>query len=578
MTSHFSPGDCERRSNADRTMARPGSGPAVSGPRLVRIVNGCVYDPENGVNGEVRDIWIRDGRIANDEPASAATTIDAAGCAVLPGGIEIHSHVAGAKVNNGRIMCPEDHSDHFRVHTDVTRAGCGYTVPTTFMTGYEYARLGYTTLFEAAVPPLTARHAHEELRDIPLLDAGCYTVMGNNYLVNRVLSDPDEAGRRERLRELVAWLLWATKGYGVKIVNPGGVENWKWNHGVTDLDTPVPPFGVTPRQIVTGLAGAVDEMRLPHPIHLHLNHLGEPGNSATTLETMRALSGHRVHYTHLQFHAYDISKQGGFASAAPRIAEYMNSHPEFTCDVGQLVFGPVTTMTADAPMEFRLHHLHKGKWANVDVEMETGSGVVPLVYRPKLLANAVQWCVGLELMLLIQDPWRIFLTTDHPNAGPFVAYPLLIRLLMDRDFRRSWLEKIHPKAREVTCLHELDREYTLEEIAIVTRAGPARALGLHNKGHLGRDAAADVAIYPLQDDRQSMFSSPSCVIKGGKVVVRNGELVDSFKGSALGVHLPFEPTLAPDLAQYFEQYSTVKLANYVVEDEYVPELELVACH
>ncbi len=544
---------------------------------MLRIANGRVYDPQNGCRGELADVWLHDGRVVSEPPGGEFETIDASGCAVLPGGVEIHSHVAGAKVNNGRIMCPEDHADHFRQHTPVTRAGCGYTVPTTFMTGYEYARLGYTTLFEAAVPPLTARHAHEELRDIPIVDAGCYTVMGNNYLVLKVLSDPDPSSRRERLRELVAWLLWATKGYGVKIVNPGGVENWKWNHGVTDLDTPVPPFGVTPRQIVSGLAQAADDLRLPHPIHLHMNHLGEPGNIATTLATIHALSGHRTHFTHLQFHAYDVGERGGYASGAPRIAQCMNEHPEFTCDVGQLVFGPVTTMTADAPMEFRLHHLQKNKWANVDVEMETGSGVVPLVYRPSVLPNAVQWCVGLELMLLIKNPWQIFLTTDHPNAGPFVAYPLIIRLLMDLDFRRSWLEKLHPGVKRVSCLHELTREYTLDEIAIVTRAGPARALGLGSKGHLGIGADADVAIYRLGADAQSMFSQPAWVVKHGTVVVRDGELTASFSGRPLGVDVQHDRRLAPDLAEYFEKYSSVELDNYVVEDEYVPDLSLVAC-
>lgn len=544
---------------------------------MLRIANGRVFDPRNGVHGELRDVWVKDAKVVAGPLAPDVTTLDAEGCAVLPGGVEIHSHVAGAKVNCGRIMCPEDHSHHFRMSTDVTRAGCGNTIPTTFLTGYEYARLGYTTLFEAAVPPLTARHAHEELHDIPLLDTGCFTVMGNNYLVLKVLSDPDKAGRRERLREVVAWLLRSTKGYAVKIVNPGGIENWKWNHGVTDLDTPVPPFDITPREIVTGLAQAVDELGLPHPIHLHANHLGEPGNTATTLATMQALSGHRVHFTHIQFHSYDVSERGGFASGAPRIAEYINQHPEFTCDVGQLVFGRATTMTSDAPMEFRLHHLRKAKWGNVDVEMESGAGVVPIVYRPQVLANAVQWCVGLELMLLIQDPWRIFLTTDHPNAGPFAAYPLLIRLLMDLDFRRSWLDQLHPHARQVTCLHELTREYTLDEIAIVTRAGPARALGLTDKGHLGPGADADAAIYALRDDRASMFSDPAYVIKGGRLVVRNGQVVDSFRGRPLGVDVAGGRQLAPELAEYFEQYSTVKLENYVVEDEYVPEIKLVAC-
>ena len=344
----------------------------------------------------------------------------------------------------------------------------------------------------------------------------------------------------------MAWLLRSTKGYAVKIVNPGGIENWKWNHGVTDLDTPVPPFGVTPRQIVTGLAQAVDELGLPHPIHLHGNHLGEPGNTATTLATMQALSGHRVHFTHLQFHSYDVSERGGYASGAPRIAEYINQHPEFTCDVGQLVFGPATTMTSDAPMEFRLHHLQKAKWGNVDVEMESGAGVVPIVYRPNVLVNAVQWCVGLELMLLIQRP-----VADLPDHRPSQR----------RSLRR--LSAAHPAAdglgfpaivagqtpspvpRQVTCLHELTREYTLEEIAIVTRAGPARALGLPDKGHLGLGADADVAVYRAERRLGQHVLEPGLRDQGRPVVVRNGEVVDSFSGQVAGCRCSGWPAAGP---------------------------------
>jgi len=544
---------------------------------MLRIRNGQVFDPRNGIEGEVRDICVENGKVVAGPASPDAESIDAAGCAVMPGGVEIHSHVAGPKVNAGRVMCPEDHVDHVRHATAATRSGSGYTVPTTFKTGYEYARLGYTTLFEAAVPPLLARHAHEELREIPLMDAGCYTVMGNNYLVMKVVSEPDEAARRERLRNVVSWLLESTRGYAVKIVNPGGVESWKWNRGSVDLDTTVPPFGVTPRQILTGLAQASEDLGLPHPIHVHPNRLGEPGNALTTIETMRTLSGHRAHFTHLQFLSYDVTKRGAYASGAPAVAEFFNEHPEFTCDVGQLVFGPATTMTADAPMEFRLHHLQKHKWGNVDVEMESGSGVVPMLYKPGQLANAVQWCTGLELMLLIKDPWRIYLTTDHPNAGPFVAYPLIIKLLMDLDFRRSWLARLHPRAKRFTCLDELTREYSLQEIAIVTRSGPARALGLANKGHLGVGADADVAVFRMDDDRQAMFTNAAYTIKEGKVVVRDGEVLSSFSGKAIGVDLPGGGELAPDLAEYFQEYSTVQMSNYAVQDAYVPDLELIPC-
>ena len=546
---------------------------------MLRIVNGRVYDPANGIKGEVRDVFVdEDGRIAGEPPPGVPVeTIDAEGCAVMPGGVEIHSHIAGAKVNTGRIMCPEDHYDHVRTPSAGLRAGCGRSLPTTFLTGYLYSLLGYTTIFEAAVPPLEARHAHEELLDIPLLDKGCFTVMGNNYLVMKVLSDPDAARRRERLRELVSWLLRASRGYAVKVVNPGGVESWKWNSGAANLDSPVPPFEVTPRQIITGLAEAAKDLGLPHPMHLHCNHLGEPGNLKTTLDTMRALEGFRTHFTHLQFHSYERTKKGGFTSGAVQMAEYFNGHPEFTCDVGQIVFGKTMTMTSDAPMEFHLHQMRKGKWANCDIEMESGSGIVPIAYRPSVLVNAIQWAIGLELMLLMKNPWQIFLTTDHPNAGPFTAYPGLIRLLMDADYRQSWLERLHPRIKRATSLFDLNREYTLEEVAVITRAGPARALGLKNKGHLGIGADADLAVYPLNDDRAAMFSKPRYVFKQGEMVVRDGQIIKSVDGRTLCVEPHGGLVLPGDLAETFSACYTVNVGNYMVEDEYLHRPEVVAC-
>lgn len=537
---------------------------------MLKIINGQVYDPTNEVRGEIRDIFIENGKIV-EPPADpqADEIIDASGCVVMPGGVEIHSHIAGPKVNSARSMCPEDSYDHFKVGTSESRSGTGYTVPTTYFTGYLYSQLGYTTAFEAAVPPLEARHAHEELNDMPMLDSGIYTLMGNNYMIMKILNEEDEKGRRERLRDMITWLLTSSKGYTVKVVNPGGVESWKWNQRSVDLDTPVLPCGVTPRRIVFELARAIEDLKLPHSMHLHANHLGEPGNYTTTLETMRTLEGLRTHFTHLQFHSYGMTKKGFIKSAAAEIADYLNKHPEFTCDIGQLVFGPATTMTADAPMQFRLHQLSGNKWINSDIEMETGSGIVPMRYRPSALINAVQWCIGLELLLLLKNPWQVVLTTDHPNAGPFIAYPKIIRLLMDKDYRQARIEELNPTALKRTDLKDLEREYTMEEITIITRSAPAKILGLSQKGHLGTGADADVAIYRDQKDKEKMFAKAEYVLKDGKIVVKNGEILASVPGRRFFVEPDASKTLLPDMVGDFNKYYTVQLSNFAVEDEYL---------
>jgi len=74
--------------------------------------------------------------------------------------------------------------------------------------------MGYTSAFDAAVPPLAARHAHEEFMDTPVVDKGFFVLMGNNEFIMQQIA----AGEREKLRHYVAWLLQAVKGYAVKLV------------------------------------------------------------------------------------------------------------------------------------------------------------------------------------------------------------------------------------------------------------------------------------------------------------------------------------------------------------------------
>ena len=106
------------------------------------------------------------------------------------------------------------------------------------------------------------------------------------------------------------------------------------------------------------------------------------------------------------------------------------------------------------------------------------------------------------MFLLIDDPARVFFTTDHPNGAPFTTYPEIFALLMDRDLRAQWIATLPPAAMAMTTLASIKREYSLNEIVTMTRAAPARLLGLRDRGHLGAGAVADVAVY-AERGRQS---------------------------------------------------------------------------
>ncbi|MDP6359544.1 MAG: formylmethanofuran dehydrogenase subunit A [Planctomycetota bacterium] len=545
---------------------------------LIKIAGGSIYDPLNEVDGVVSDIWVRDGKVIAAPPdgTKADKVIDANGLVVMPGGVDMHCHIAGPKVNVARKLRPEERRLAEKVErTPNTRSGTMGSVPSTFATGYKYAGLGYTTAFDAAIPPLGARHAHEEFHDTPVIDKGFFVLMGNNHFVMQQIKDNEP----EKLKGYVAWLLAAAKGYAVKAVNPGGVEEWKsGGPKITNIDDTVDHFEVTPRQILCALAEAATELKLPHRLHVHCNNLGLPGNWATTLDTMQAIEDRKAHLTHIQFHSYagGDADEETFGSRVPQLVEYVNAHPNLTLDVGQVMFGQTTSMTGDGPLGYYLHQVTGRKWFSSDTEQEAGCGIVPIEYKNKSFIHAMQWAIGLEWFLLADDPWQVVMSTDHPNGGSFMAYPQIIHLLMDSGYRKDICKTVHKKVLERSMLGKISREYSLYEIAIITRAGPAKILGLKDKGHLGPGADADITIYTPQKDITEMFSIPRVVIKSGELLVEEGHIRQDFTGKTFYVSPSYDDGLVADIREWFDRMYTIQFENYPVDEHYMPRRECVA--
>jgi formylmethanofuran dehydrogenase subunit A len=547
------------------------------------IKNGFVYDPLNEINGEKMDIAIMDGKIVDKVHEHKARKIDATGLTVMPGGVDIHTHIAGAEVNTGRLLRPEDHAKDIERKTPLTRSGVGYSIPSTFTTGYRYSRMGYTTIMNPSMPPLEAKHTHEELSDTPMLDKASYPLLGDWWFVLEYLSK----GNLTECAKYVAWMMGTSKGYAIKIVNPGGLESWGFGRNVHSIDDQVPNFCITPREIMCGLAKVNRMLNLPHTIHLHTNNLGLPGNYATTLDTMRALEsvatdGKPVaHITHLQFSSFAGDGWGTMRSGAEEISRYINAHSHMTFDMGQVIFTDTTTMTADGPFEYTLYELSGHKWVNGDVETETSGGIIPFHYKRNNAVNATQWSIALELALMIDDPWKIFMTTDHPNGGPFFAYPKIIAWLISNKARMATLKRCHKKAQRKSLLPSINRELSLYELAIVTRAGQAKALGLAHKGHLGVGADADIAIYDVNPEKidiarkyktvRKAFRNAAYTIKDGKVVVKDGEVVQHVDGRTmwLDVQTAEHVKVDEELKRRFKEYWTVEYENYPVTEHYL---------
>ena len=549
------------------------------------IKNAFVIDPIQRIFGETMDIAIRDGKIV-DDVKNPDEVIDAGGMLTLPGGIDSHTHVCGTKVNCGRYMSPEDMRSVRTVQKGKMHATSGFSVPTTYGNSYRYSRMGYTTLLEGAMAPMAARHTHEEFRYTPLQDCFANTLFDGNWFALEAI----EEGDIKRLAGVLAWYLSAVKGFGVKLTNPGGTEAWGFGKNVTCIHEQIPRFAITPRDIIVRMVEANEMLNLPHSVHLHCNNLGQPGNYLCTLDTYDAIPDlnskrQSLYSTHVQFHSYGGTSWNDFCSKADDIAQSVNNKPHIVIDTGQVMFGKTTTMTADGPMEFNLYRLYNNKWSNHDVELETGSGVIPVIYQRKNLVNAIMWSIGLELALLVDDPWQCILATDNPNGAPFVKYPEVMALLMSKAYREKEFATLHKSTNRRVSLPAIDREITWDEIVVMTRSAQARAMGIidYGKGHLAEGAEADIAIYPIDVTTTDPTRDYECIINGfgtTDYTIKRGEVVCQRGVCTVGephttywvkprVSPAYDMSLDAAFIDKFNRYYSMRMANYPVGIEYI---------
>jgi len=524
---------------------------------LTVLAGGRVLDPANG-RDETGDLWFEDGRIIAPDPGRTPhERIDASGLVVLAGAIDIHSHIAGANVNTARLLLPE--------LRDSPAVDC---VPVSEVIGQLYAAMGFTLVVEPAIPPNHAMQAQMELAAIPIIDRAILSVLGNEDFLMDLLRRGESA---DAVADYAGRTLAATRALGIKTINPGAGAAFLQNARSFGLDDTVPGYdGVSQRRLITTLQEAVDRLGVPHPLHLHCANLGVPGNVETALATIEATSGRRVHLAHLQFYAYGAEGPRKFSSAAPRLAEAVNRHEMLSVDVGQVMFGQTVTVSCDIMRQFGgINVAMPRKYSIMDSEIQ-GSGIVPYHYKRDNFINAVQWAAGLELFLLTNDPWRVQFTTDHPNGAPFTSYPDLFALLMDRDKRAEWIATLPADAMAVTTLPGITREYTWPEIAIMTRAAPARLLGLTDRGHLAPGARADIAAYRPQPDKAAMFRAPAFVFKDGSLVARDGETIGRRFGRVLTVQPGFDQQIEGRLGRFYEEMYGVKPSLFDVAESVLP--------
>ena len=539
-----------------------------------KISNGTVFDPTQGINEKKVDIYIKDGVIVSPQQSELSDykkTYDVSNMIVMAGAIDIHSHIAGGNVNNARMLSPEIHCNFTENNLGRKKLLPGFNSRwTSEGTGYRYAEMGFTTVIEPAVLPINAFLTQLELEQIPMIDKGCLGIVGND---NFLLDALNKKKGQSFIDDYVAWNINSSKCMGLKVINAGGTEFFKFSGESEsfELDDIVPQYGVSSRQILESLNIANENLEIPHPVHVHCNNLGTAGNIKSILDTVDAAQGRRMHLAHIQFYGYGDKGKKGFSSCAYELAEKINKNNNISVDIGQIMFKPTMTISSDLWKQNQAkNHANPKKWVLSEIE-DGGGGVIPYEYQEKNFVNALQWSIGLELFLLIKDPWRVFLTTDHPNGAPFTSYPQLIRLLMDSDYRNSELNKINKFAREICDLKSIKRTYSFYDLAIMTRAAPAKILGLKDRGSLKEGAIADIAIYNPKKPIDEMFKNAELVFKNGIEIVKSGRVKRHLKTKTKYLELNYDKKIHSKIKDWLDNYYSLNLKEFEVEEKYFRE-------
>ena len=194
----------------------------------IHLINGKVFDPINGIFNKKRDVFIKDGKIVKSLEKPASEIIDCKDKIIMPGAIDLHTHIGGGKVNIARLMLQEFHNNSDSEY-DLT----ANFVPSTLKTGLEYIKTGYTSCFEPAVLPINARQSHAEMADTPFIDKGGYALLGNDDFLLDLIS---RGAHQSEVNDYVAFILKATQCIGIKVVNPGGINAFKFNQRALDVD------------------------------------------------------------------------------------------------------------------------------------------------------------------------------------------------------------------------------------------------------------------------------------------------------------------------------------------------------
>ena len=501
------------------------------------IKNGLVFDPINAIEGETKDILVEEGKIVEKfTHKKDIKEIDAKGKTVIPAGIDVHSHVASQQVNWVRLLGSR--------HKEFQDIWNGLTM--NYIAG-EYIKNGYTFFLEANVFPSLSKQALFNFVNMPVLDKGMLLNVSNLWTLDLEF----QRGLKEEASIFLSDLLAKTKGFGFKVYNPFESESWSFNTLRSGLEAKGRLYNFIPLDIYENLLKFNEHLRLPHSLHAHVEGYEENEGKANLSLILNKVKDIEVDPTHNSTSIHRRTQILHLAHASSynidgnntELIDFLNSNSKVDLDLGFLGFDDINPLvTSDRRLIKNLTESENPyKLFRSAVESE-GDGYATL--RRIATDNkkfSTIWANAIELALSIKNKWQIQFSLNFPNYSHLNKIPEMAAWLLSEDARKEMIRKFNHDDIKEHNIHDDDNVLSFNEFVIITRASPAKSLGLGDvKGNLGPNADGDINILNIDLNKTDLSKIPAkiitaltdmeYVIKEGKIIKANEKIDMGGKG------------------------------------------------
>ncbi len=105
----------------------------------------------------------------------------------------------------------------------------------------------------------------------------------------------------------------------------------------------------------------------------------------------------------------------------------------------------------------------------------------------------------------------------------------------------------------------------------MTRAAPAKILGLNDRGSLKKGSVADIAIYDPKKPIDKMFANAEHVFKNGIEIVRGGKVLRHLETATKCLKLNYDEKIHKKIKKWFDNFYSLSLTEFEIDEKFFKE-------